>query len=249
MKKIFSRSIYSKGRCNMNTFQCPCCGYLTLDEQGRHDICWLCNWQDDGQNDLDADRVKGGPNADYSLTEARHNFKHNYTMYRETNSDSIQNQKKLRIKKDAIHEFEKLQTSNNKLDSQIWENINRLEQELNFISYKHGMYDNHILENHKELLTLIYSDDPDAIVRGLVSLALYADDPEFIQDTMIQYSQHPHDNVKGIAILCFGHLARRFGKLDKELVLPIVQAGLQDKSEIVRGHADSALDDIKMFAL
>lgn len=233
----------------MNKFQCPCCGYLTLDEQGRYDICWLCDWEDDGQNDLDADRVKGGPNADYSLTEARHNFKNNYTMYRETNSDSIQNQTKICIKKNAIHEFKKLKTVNHKEASQICANINVLEQKLTCIPYKHGMYDNHILENHKELLTLIYSDDPDAIVRGLVSLALYVDDPEFIQDTMIQYSQHPHDNVRGIAILGFGHLARRFGMIDKELVLLIVDTGLQDESEIVRGHADSALADIQMFAL
>lgn len=95
----------------------------------------------------------------------------------------------------------------------------------------------------------LHNDEPDSIVEKLVALALYADDPEFIQHTMIQYSQHKHDNVKGIAILCFGHLARRFGIIDKELVLPIVHAGLQDESEIVRGHADSALDDINMFAL
>lgn len=43
--------------------------------------------------------------------------------------------------------------------------------------------------------------------------------------------------------------ARRFGTIDKELVLPIVYAGLQDESAIVKGHADSALDDIQMFAL
>lgn len=233
----------------MHKFNCPCCGYPTLDEQGRYDICWLCDWEDDGQNDLDADRVKGGPNADYSLTEARHHFKNNYTMYRETNSDSIQNQKKLCIQKNAIAEFEKLKTTNNKDTSHIWDNINILEQKLACVSYKHGTYDSHIIENNKEVLALIYSDDPDAIVTGLVSLALYAEDPAFIQDTMLKYSQHPHDNVKGIAILCFGHLARRFGIIDKELVLPIVYAGLQDESEIVRGHADSALDDINMFAL
>lgn len=233
----------------MYKFNCPCCGYPTLDEQGGYDICWLCDWEDDGQNDLDADRVRGGPNADYSLTEARHHFKNHYTMYRETNSGSIQNQKKLCIKKNAIDEFEKLKTANNKVASQIWDNINILEQKLACVSYKYGMYDSHIIENNKEVLTLIYSDDRDAIVRGLVSLALYAEDPEFIQNTMLEYSQHTHENVKGIAILGFGHLARRFGTIDKELVLPIVYAGLQDESAFVRGHANSALDDIQMFAL
>lgn len=95
----------------------------------------------------------------------------------------------------------------------------------------------------------VHNDDPDSIVEQLLALALYADDPEFIQNTMIQYSQHTDNNVKGIAILCFGHLARRFGTIDKEVVLPIVYAGLQDESAIVKGHAGSALDDIQMFAL
>lgn len=53
---------------------CPCCGYPTLSERGHYEICILCHWEDDRQDDFDADSVWGGPNADYSLAEARHNF-------------------------------------------------------------------------------------------------------------------------------------------------------------------------------
>jgi hypothetical protein len=35
----------------------------------------LCGWEDDGQDDSDADEVKGGPNYQLSLTRARSNFK------------------------------------------------------------------------------------------------------------------------------------------------------------------------------
>lgn len=52
---------------------CPCCGYVTLDELGHYDICEVCWWEDDGQDNDDADRVWGGPNTD-SLTKARVNF-------------------------------------------------------------------------------------------------------------------------------------------------------------------------------
>ncbi|HMY21770.1 MAG TPA: CPCC family cysteine-rich protein [Polyangium sp.] len=52
---------------------CPCCGYMTLDELGHYDICEVCWWEDDGQDNDDADRVWGGPNRD-SLTKARVNF-------------------------------------------------------------------------------------------------------------------------------------------------------------------------------
>ena len=55
-------------------YKCPCCGHLTLDERGGFDLCPVCHWEDDGQDDHDADRVRGGPNGDLSLTEARRNF-------------------------------------------------------------------------------------------------------------------------------------------------------------------------------
>jgi hypothetical protein len=53
---------------------CPCCGYLTLDEHGGFEICPVCYWEDDGQTDIDADQVRGGPNRDLSLTQARANY-------------------------------------------------------------------------------------------------------------------------------------------------------------------------------
>ena len=54
---------------------CPCCGNRTLGERASYEICPVCFWEDDGQGDLDADVVRGGPNRDMSLTVARENFK------------------------------------------------------------------------------------------------------------------------------------------------------------------------------
>ena len=56
---------------------CPCCRYPTLTVKGGYDICELCNWEDDGQDDQTADEVWGGPNGDYSLITGRANF-HKY---------------------------------------------------------------------------------------------------------------------------------------------------------------------------
>lgn len=64
-----------------NRVRCPCCGYPTLDSDADYEICELCNWEDDGQSDNDADEVRGGPNADYSLSEARRNFIQYRVMY------------------------------------------------------------------------------------------------------------------------------------------------------------------------
>jgi hypothetical protein len=53
---------------------CPCCRFLTLPDRGYYDICPVCFWEDDGQDDQDADDVRGGPNYGLSLTAARDNF-------------------------------------------------------------------------------------------------------------------------------------------------------------------------------
>ncbi|MBX9584846.1 MAG: hypothetical protein K2X87_31465 [Gemmataceae bacterium] len=56
-------------------FRCPCCGHLTLGERGVDEICPVCFWEDDGQDDHDAGVVRGGPNGAISLTQARENFR------------------------------------------------------------------------------------------------------------------------------------------------------------------------------
>ena len=53
---------------------CPCCGFRTLGERGSYEICSVCYWEDDGQDDADADVVRGGPNRGLSLTEGRANY-------------------------------------------------------------------------------------------------------------------------------------------------------------------------------
>lgn len=55
-------------------YRCPCCYYKTLESRGSYEICPVCFWEDDGQDDHGADIVLGGPNHGLSLTEARDNF-------------------------------------------------------------------------------------------------------------------------------------------------------------------------------
>jgi hypothetical protein len=55
--------------------RCLCCGYRTLSTPGAFELCPVCWWQDDGQDESDADVVRGGPNGTLSLTSARANFR------------------------------------------------------------------------------------------------------------------------------------------------------------------------------
>jgi hypothetical protein len=59
----------------MTKFECPCCGYITLDEQppGTFDICPVCFWEDDNYQFENPDYA-GGANR-VSLNQCRINFK------------------------------------------------------------------------------------------------------------------------------------------------------------------------------
>lgn len=56
---------------SIKLFTCAGCGYPTLTEREGYEICRVCNWEDDGQDDKEADEIWGGPNYELSLTENR----------------------------------------------------------------------------------------------------------------------------------------------------------------------------------
>lgn len=74
VEQIDSNSVRSS-EGETGPFRCPCCGYLTLDARGDYDICPVCYWEDDGQDDHDAATVRGGPNGVLSLNDARANYR------------------------------------------------------------------------------------------------------------------------------------------------------------------------------
>ncbi len=57
------------------THRCPCCFHKTLFGHGNDSMCPVCCWEDDGQDESDADQVRGGPNGSTSLREGQENFK------------------------------------------------------------------------------------------------------------------------------------------------------------------------------
>jgi hypothetical protein len=67
-RKIFDEYLSQN---NIPLFTCLGCGYPTLTERGGYEICCICNWEDDDQDDFDADAIRGGPNYELSLTENR----------------------------------------------------------------------------------------------------------------------------------------------------------------------------------
>ncbi|WP_138752255.1 CPCC family cysteine-rich protein [Paenibacillus sinopodophylli] len=191
----------------MNRHNCPCCGYPTLEERRGWEICCLCNWEDDGQDDPHANKVWGGPNQNYSLTEARENLEKYYIMYRDKRRMLDRTNKEFQTKISLINAFEKLRTANNESAQQILQEIDFLEKALDDIVHESTEDYSNNIEKNQEIINLINYDNPETTVRGLLSLTLNVDNGEFVQ----------------------------------------VNDALNDESEFVRGHAQSALNDIKMF--
>ncbi|MFJ8072319.1 CPCC family cysteine-rich protein [Peribacillus sp. NPDC096447] len=233
----------------MQREKCPCCGFPTLDERGGYDICELCNWEDDGQDDLYADEVWGGPNGDYSLTEARRNFNKHLIMYRDKINILSQTDKKIETKTNLIRAFVEL--DNCETDSleymSLWSKIKSYEEILNEILHdKSERYSNNI-ENNKEFFKLINSGDTEKVINGLLELSVSSDDLDFVQDIMVMYSEYEDAKIRGTAILCLGHIAKVYKKINKELVLLIINQGFQDESSFVREQSRLALDDINFY--
>lgn len=105
------------------------------------------------------------------------------------------------------------------------------------------------IENYSqaEIDHAVKDDDAERLRLMVLSVALYSGDYEFSEKFCVQLSNHEHFNVRGNAILGFGHIARIHGKLNEELIKPIVRTALNDENEFVRAQADDATDDTKHF--
>ncbi|WKG29213.1 CPCC family cysteine-rich protein [Priestia aryabhattai] len=118
----------------MKRVQCPCCKYLTLENKGEFEICILCDWEDDGQDDPYADEIFGGPNGEYSLTQGRKNFQSHGFMY--DTMEKNPSVKEKHIRKLLMSAFEKLSPDQSSNNEEIWREIKHYE---NFLLNERGI--------------------------------------------------------------------------------------------------------------
>lgn len=66
----------------INLFTCPCCWFPTIEEKNSFEICFICNWEDDWQDDNNQFEILWWPNWNLSLNDARNNIssKLNYNI-------------------------------------------------------------------------------------------------------------------------------------------------------------------------
>jgi hypothetical protein len=72
-------------------------------------------------------------------------------------------------------------------------------------------------------------------------------DREWAEKICLSLATHPDSNVRGNAILGFGHIARTCRYLSKNEIFPVIEKALNDPSEYVRGHAENAACDVHQY--
>jgi hypothetical protein len=90
-------------------------------------------------------------------------------------------------------------------------------------------------------------DDPAELADLAPELGIAGEPWEWAQSCCIQLARHRSAAVRAGAIASFGHLARRFGRLDPGRVRRLVEIALHDPSPVVRASADDVADDLLTF--
>ena len=98
-----------------------------------------------------------------------------------------------------------------------------------------------------EIEAKLRNDVPDELLYVPVSVSMYWADWRYAQELCLRLSKHRHWNVRGNAVLGFGHISRVQRMLEKEKVEPVLRAALIDESDYVRGQAHAAVDDVNHF--
>ena len=84
----------------------------------------MCNWEDDGQDEQDADEVRGGPNLGMSLETARLNFESHLVMYEPGNDPRISkgdSEAVQAVKRDVVAAFSAMQEGPGSDHEPLWE--------------------------------------------------------------------------------------------------------------------------------
>lgn len=89
--------------------------------------------------------------------------------------------------------------------------------------------------------------DPQKLLYVPILVSMNSPDGRWSEEICIRLAVHPDANVRGNAILGFGHLARIRGELDEANVRPLIESALRDDHPYVRGQGTNAADDAAQF--
>jgi hypothetical protein len=89
------------------------------------------------------------------------------------------------------------------------------------------------------------SDDVSVICDALIRSALHDPDWAWVEEHCLVAAHHRAPEVRTVAATSLGHLARLYGTLHLDRVIPVLETLREDAA--AAGTAQDALDDIRMF--
>jgi len=90
-------------------------------------------------------------------------------------------------------------------------------------------------------------DDPIELQQLILEVAHEAENREWAEVCCARLTRHRTANVRANALHGLGHLARRFGQLDRRRVQRLIEIGLHAHNEVVRAGAESAAEDTETY--
>jgi hypothetical protein len=100
--------------------------------------------------------------------------------------------------------------------------------------------------SHDKAVSLLVSDMETDIVTALISIGLNEQDNVWAQIVCLKHLESGVESVAASAVTALGHIARRHGKLDREVVLPALET-VKQKFPSLDGIIADTLDDIDVF--
>jgi HEAT repeats len=97
----------------------------------------------------------------------------------------------------------------------------------------------------RDVEAVIERNDPAELLYVPIVVSQYGPNCAWSESICLKLATHPDWNVRGNAILGFGHLARVCRVLDEQSVKPLIKAALKDPNDYVRRQAHAAVFDIK----
>jgi hypothetical protein len=96
----------------------------------------------------------------------------------------------------------------------------------------------------KEVLRAIEEDDIERLTMICIDLGFNHENWRFIQDISVRLTEHPNANVRGNAFFGLEYAARFRGKVEKNIVKPVLLRGIKDEDPEVAGKAQDAINNI-----
>jgi hypothetical protein len=96
----------------------------------------------------------------------------------------------------------------------------------------------------REVMDAIARDDVERLVTLPIDLGFHHENWRFIQDVCVRLSEHRDWRIRVNSLLGLSYAARFRGRVEKNIVKPVLLRALKDPNQDVAGTAQDAIEDI-----